>query len=54
MVNCYGIFHFERICETGLGRRIALHFVKLFGKKTLGLAYSIVGCRFNSSACYTK
>ncbi|WP_431768546.1 anion permease, partial [Staphylococcus aureus] len=29
--------------KTGLGRRIALHFVKLFGKKTLGLAYSIVG-----------
>ena len=28
--------------KTGLGRRIALHFVKLFGK-TLGLAYSIVG-----------
>ncbi|EOB7389972.1 SLC13 family permease [Staphylococcus aureus] len=27
--------------KTGLGRRIALHFVKLFGKKTLGLAYSI-------------
>lgn len=29
--------------KTGLGRRIALQFVKIFGKKTLGLAYSLVG-----------
>ena len=29
--------------KTGLGRRIALQFVSLFGKKTLGLAYSLVG-----------
>lgn len=29
--------------KTGLGRRIALQFVKLFGKKTLGLAYSLMG-----------
>ena len=29
--------------KTGLGRRIALQFVRLFGKKTLGLAYSLVG-----------
>ncbi|MBM7543421.1 anion permease [Periweissella beninensis] len=29
--------------KTGLGRRIALIFVKLFGKKTLGLAYSLIG-----------
>mgnify|MGYP002720816567 FL=1 len=29
--------------KTDLGRRIALQFVKLFGKKTLGLAYSLVG-----------
>lgn len=29
--------------KTGLGRRIALQFVKVFGKKTLGLAYSLVG-----------
>ena len=29
--------------KTGLGRRIALHFVSLFGKKTLNLAYSIIG-----------
>lgn len=29
--------------KTGIGRRIALQFVKLFGKKTLGLAYSLVG-----------
>lgn len=27
--------------KTGLGRRIALNFVKRFGKKTLGLAYSL-------------
>lgn len=29
--------------NTGLGRRIALIFVKLFGKRTLGLAYSLIG-----------
>lgn len=29
--------------KTGLGRRIALIFVRLFGKKTLGLAYSLLG-----------
>lgn len=29
--------------KTGLGRRIALNFVRLFGKKTLGLAYSLIG-----------
>ncbi|CUS26342.1 di- and tricarboxylate transporter [Paucilactobacillus oligofermentans DSM 15707 = LMG 22743] len=29
--------------KTGLGRRIALQFVKMFGKKTLGLAYSLIG-----------
>ena len=29
--------------KTGLGRRIALRFVKRFGKKTLGLAYALVG-----------
>ena len=29
--------------KTGLGRRIALQFVKLFVKKTLGLGYSLVG-----------
>lgn len=29
--------------KTGLGRRIALIFVRLFGKRTLGLAYSLVG-----------
>ncbi|AXX65116.1 anion permease [Bombilactobacillus bombi] len=29
--------------NTGLGRRVALHFVRLFGKKTLGLAYSLIG-----------
>lgn len=28
--------------KTGLGRRIALNFVRLFGKKTLGLAYSLI------------
>ncbi|KRN07476.1 di- and tricarboxylate transporter [Liquorilactobacillus sucicola DSM 21376 = JCM 15457] len=29
--------------KTGLGKRIALVFVRLFGKKTLGLAYSLIG-----------
>lgn len=29
--------------KTGLRRRIALNFVRLFGKKTLGLAYSLIG-----------
>ncbi|WP_125566412.1 anion permease [Companilactobacillus insicii] len=29
--------------KTGLGKRIALHFVSLFGKRTLALAYSIIG-----------
>jgi DASS family divalent anion:Na+ symporter len=29
--------------KTGLGRRIAYHFVGMFGKKTLGLAYSLIG-----------
>ena len=29
--------------KTGLGRRIAFQFVKMFGKKTLGLAYSLIG-----------
>ncbi|MTV81565.1 anion permease [Secundilactobacillus folii] len=29
--------------NTGLGRRIALIFVKLFGKRTLGLAYALIG-----------
>ena len=29
--------------KTALGRRIALNFVRLFGKKTLGLAYSLIG-----------
>ncbi|URZ16472.1 anion permease [Clostridium felsineum] len=30
--------------KTGLGSRIAYHFIKLFGKKTLGLSYSIIFC----------
>ncbi|NVY96232.1 anion permease [Lactobacillus sp. DCY120] len=29
--------------NTGLGHRIALNFVKLFGKRTLGLAYALIG-----------
>lgn len=29
--------------KTGLGRRIALNFVKAFGHKTLGLAYALIG-----------
>ncbi|WP_125588541.1 DASS family sodium-coupled anion symporter [Companilactobacillus jidongensis] len=31
------------VIKTGLGRRIALYFVRMFGKRTLGLAYSIMG-----------
>ena len=31
------------IVKTGLGQRIALLFVRWFGKKTLGLAYAIAG-----------
>ena len=30
--------------KTGLGSRIAYIFIKLFGKKTLGLGYSLVAC----------
>lgn len=30
--------------KTGLGSRVAYLFVKLFGKKTLGLAYSLIAC----------
>jgi DASS family divalent anion:Na+ symporter len=30
--------------KTGLGRRIALLFVEKFGKRTLGLSYSIIAC----------
>ena len=29
--------------KTGLGRRIALNFVKAFGHKTLGVAYALIG-----------
>ena len=29
--------------NTGLGRRVALVFVRLFGKRTLGLAYALIG-----------
>lgn len=29
------------IIKTGLGRRIALYFIKWFGKKSLGLGYAI-------------
>ena len=29
--------------KTGFGRRVALIFVRVFGKRTLGLAYSLVG-----------
>lgn len=32
--------------KTGLGKRIALNFVSLFGKRTLRLAYSIIGVDF--------
>lgn len=29
--------------KTGLGERVAYFFIRLFGKKTLGLAYSLIG-----------
>ncbi|GEP22444.1 hypothetical protein LDI01_00370 [Lentilactobacillus diolivorans] len=29
--------------KTGFGRRVALVFIRLFGKRTLGLAYSLIG-----------
>lgn len=29
------------IVKTGLGRRIAFHFIKWFGNKSIGLGYSI-------------
>jgi len=29
--------------KTGFGRRVAMIFIRLFGKKTLGLAYSLIG-----------
>jgi len=32
--------------KTGLGRRIALHFVRFLGRKTLGLGYALVGTDF--------
>lgn len=33
----------EGFIKTGLGKRIALIFTRLFGKNTLGLAYSLIG-----------
>lgn len=30
--------------KTGLGDRLAYHFISIFGKKTLGIAYSIAFC----------
>ncbi|EAI4882254.1 DASS family sodium-coupled anion symporter [Campylobacter jejuni] len=32
------------VIKTGLGERLAYHFISIFGKKTLGIAYSIVFC----------
>jgi DASS family divalent anion:Na+ symporter len=32
--------------KTGLGRRIALHFVKLMGRRTLGVGYALVATDF--------
>ncbi|XP_052195591.1 dicarboxylate transporter 2.1, chloroplastic-like isoform X2 [Diospyros lotus] len=38
-------FFFSRgLVKTGLGDRVALYFVKLLGKSTLGLAYGLVLC----------
>ena len=43
MAYRYGLFISRGFVKTGLGRRIALQFVKLFGKKTLGLGYALIG-----------
>ncbi|ECL0468079.1 DASS family sodium-coupled anion symporter [Campylobacter jejuni] len=32
------------VIKTGLGERLAYHFISIFGKKTLGIAYSIAFC----------
>lgn len=32
------------VIKTGLGERLAYHFISVFGKKTLGIAYSIAFC----------
>ncbi|MPQ02740.1 DASS family sodium-coupled anion symporter [Campylobacter jejuni] len=32
------------VIKTGLGERFAYHFISIFGKKTLGIAYSIAFC----------
>jgi divalent anion:Na+ symporter, DASS family len=38
-----GAFFFARsMIKTGLGRRIALHFIRLLGRRSLGLAYALV------------
>jgi DASS family divalent anion:Na+ symporter len=34
----------QTIVDTGLGRRIALNFIKLLGKSTLGLSYGLAVC----------
>jgi divalent anion:Na+ symporter, DASS family len=38
-----GAFFFARsMIKTGLGRRIALHFIRLLGRRSLGLAYALI------------
>ncbi|ECZ6120567.1 DASS family sodium-coupled anion symporter [Campylobacter jejuni] len=32
------------VIKTGLGERLAYHFISIFGKKTIGIAYSIAFC----------
>ncbi len=32
------------VIKTGLGERLAYYFISIFGKKTLGIAYSIAFC----------
>jgi len=39
-----GAFFFARsMIKTGLGRRIALQFIRLIGRRSLGLAYALIG-----------
>lgn len=37
------IFMSRAMVQTGLGRRLALHFIKAIGRRTLGLGYAMIG-----------
>jgi len=37
------IFFSRALVITGLGRRIALHFIRLLGKRSMGLGYAMIG-----------